>query len=111
MCSLNKQNANCKDLYRLLQNSMTKMICCNATSCPLSASFDFFVSPFCDKPAGSSKAKLFPFGGFLHVIPFWGVCICQRYTQLGLVQMATDLQPSRLAFCSLDILWLSQCRA
>lgn len=43
--------------------------------------------------------------------PFFGVCICQRYTQLGTVQMATDLLPSCLAFCSLDILWLSQCWA
>lgn len=87
------------------------MNCCKATSCTLYVSFDFFVSPFSDKPAGFSKAKLFPFGWFLHVIPFWGVCICQRYTQLGMVQMATDLLPSRLAFCSLDILWLSQCWA
>lgn len=28
-----------------------------------------------------------------------------------MVQMATDLQPRRLAFCSLDISWLSQCWA
>lgn len=87
------------------------MTCCNAASCTLSVSFDFFVSPFTDKPAGSGETKFFPFGWFLHVIPFWGVCICQRYTQLGMVQMATDLLPSRLAFCGLDILWLSQCWA
>lgn len=44
-----------------------------------SVSFDFFVSPFADKPAGSSKAKLFPFGCFLHVIPFWG-CVFVKDT-------------------------------
>lgn len=81
------------------------------TFCTLSVSFYFFVSPFTDKPAGSSKANLFPFGWFFYVIPFWGVCICQRYTQLGMVQMATDLLLSRLAFCSLNISWLSQCWA
>lgn len=30
-------------------------------------------------PAGSSKAKLFPFGWFLHVIPFWG-CVFVKDT-------------------------------
>lgn len=56
-----------------------KMNCCNATSCLLSVSFDFFVSSFADKPAGSSKAKLFPFGWFLLVIPFWG-CVFVKDT-------------------------------
>lgn len=58
---------------------------------------DFFVSPLSDKPAGSTKAKLFPFGWFFRVIPSFWACICQRYTQLGAVQMATDLPPSHLA--------------
>lgn len=58
---------------------------------------DFFVSPLADEPAGSTKAKLFPFGWFLRVIPSFWACICQRYTQLGTVQMAADLPPSHLA--------------
>lgn len=41
--------------------------------------FDFFVSPLTDKPAGSSKAKLFPFGWFFHVIPFSG-CVFVKDT-------------------------------
>jgi len=45
----------------------------------LSVSFDFFVSRFSDKPAGSSKASAFPFGWFLHVIPFW-VCVFVKDT-------------------------------
>lgn len=53
--------------------------CCSATSSTISISFDFFVSPFTDKPAGSSKAKLFPFGWFLHVIPFSG-CVFVKDT-------------------------------
>lgn len=53
--------------------------CCSAVSCSLSVSFDFFVSPSADKPAGSSKTKLFPFGWLLHVIPFWG-CVFVKDT-------------------------------
>lgn len=53
--------------------------CCNAASCSLFVSFDSIVSPFTDKPAGSRKAKLFPFGWFLHVIPFSG-CVFVKDT-------------------------------
>ncbi len=38
------------------------------------------LSPFTNKPAGSSKAKLFPFGWFLHVILFWGGCVFVKDT-------------------------------
>lgn len=68
---------------RLLWNCMTdekkRWIenCCNATSCILC----FVGFPLADEPAGSSKPRLFPFGWFLHVIPFGGMCICQRYTR------------------------------
>lgn len=54
--------------------------CCSAVSCSISVSFDFRVSPASvDKPAGSSKTKLFPFGWLLHVIPFWG-CVFVKDT-------------------------------
>lgn len=61
----------------MLVNSITKKS--ELLQCNILHHFCFFVSPFTDKPAGSSKAKLFPFGWFFHVIPFWG-CVFVKYT-------------------------------
>lgn len=78
------------------------LTCCNETSCTLSLSL-FLCKSLHRQASWFHWGQTLPIWQIFPCNPSLGVCIFQRYTQLGLLQMAIDLQLSRLALWSLAL--------